>query len=460
MTVSVRTTYAMLFLGCLASACAGRDQQPPTPDQPESMPHNSLTPEEIAEGWILLFDGRSTDGWRRYGGADFPAAGWTVKAGELVGLTTGGGMDGGDIVSIDTFTDFEFTFDFKVGNEGNSGVFYRVREHEGVGLWQVSPEYQVLDDPAYLAMGTMDMNTHLTGDNYDLHAASERTLNPTGEWNTGRIRVQGNHVEHWLNGRQTVAYELYSADWERRVAGSKFAGEQHYARAPSGLIGLQDHGTPVWYRNLKIRRLDAAALGGDRDFTDSQDVLGPKFAAMFNGQDLAGWTIHGTERWYVEDGDLVCESGPDAAYGYLRTNATYGDFELRLEFKQEADGNSGVFFRSSLDGTTIDGWQAEVAPPGLFSGGIYESYGRGWLVRPSAEKDVALRMGEWNAMRIRAVGPHVTTWINGVRMVDLVDQKIGEATGHIALQIHDGGGIKVRWRNLRIRELRAPPNGL
>ncbi len=100
----------------------------------------------------------------------------------------------------------------------------------------------------------------------------------------------------------------------------------------------------------------------------------------------------------------------------------------------------------------ISGWQAEVAPPGLFSGGIYESYGRGWLAQPPPGRDRALRMGEWNEMRIRVVGPRVTTWLNGTEMVDLTDETIGEATGHIALQIHDGGGIKVRWRNLRLVE--------
>lgn len=171
---------------------------------------------------------------------------------------------------------------------------------------------------------------------------------------------------------------------------------------------------------------------------------------LFNGTDLTGWTVHGTERWYVEDGELVCESGPDAAYGYLRTDATYKDFSLTVEFKQEADGNSGVFFRSHLDGVRISGWQAEVAPPGFNTGGIYESYGRGWLIRPELGKDSALRMGEWNTMHLRVVGDRVTTWLNGVEMVDLTDAAIGEAEGHIALQIHDGGGIKVRWRNLRL----------
>lgn len=180
---------------------------------------------------------------------------------------------------------------------------------------------------------------------------------------------------------------------------------------------------------------------------------------LFNGRDLEAWTVHGTERWYVEDGELVCESGPDAAYGYLATEATFGDFDLTLEFKQEADGNSGVFFRASLDGTRISGWQAEVAPPGLHTGGIYESYGRGWLVQPDSSKDSALRMGEWNRLRVRAVGDRVSTWLNGVRMVDFRDEKIGGAEGVIALQIHDGGGIKVRWRNLLIRRLDTGSEG-
>ena len=174
---------------------------------------------------------------------------------------------------------------------------------------------------------------------------------------------------------------------------------------------------------------------------------------IFNGENLDGWTVHGTELWYVEDGELVCESGPDAQYGYLRTDRTYDDFELTLEFKQEADGNSGVFFRSTIEGVRISGWQAEVAPPGLYSGGIYESYGRGWLIKPELELDSALRLGEWNDRTIRAAGGRVTTWINETQMIDIEDEQIGEVKGHIALQIHDGGGIKVRWRNLRLIEL-------
>jgi len=175
--------------------------------------------------------------------------------------------------------------------------------------------------------------------------------------------------------------------------------------------------------------------------------------SLFNGENLEGWNIHGTELWYVEDGLLICESGPDKAYGYLSTTQYYDDFELTLEFKQEANGNSGVFIRSTVEGTKVSGWQVEVAPPGSDTGGIYESYGRGWLIKPEKEKDKALKMGEWNQMKIRVVGDQVDTWLNGTPMVTLKDQKIGQGKGSIALQIHDGGGIKVRWRNLQLTAL-------
>ena len=174
---------------------------------------------------------------------------------------------------------------------------------------------------------------------------------------------------------------------------------------------------------------------------------------LFNGIDLSGWNVHGTELWYVEDGLLVCESGPEKKYGYLSTEKYYDDFILTLEFKQEANGNSGVFFRSTLEGTKISGWQVEVAPPGKNSGGIYESYGRGWLIKPKPEKDKALKMGDWNKMKIKVEGDKVITWINGSRMISLTDQKLGDGKGSIALQIHSGGGIKVKWRNLKVRPL-------
>ena len=173
--------------------------------------------------------------------------------------------------------------------------------------------------------------------------------------------------------------------------------------------------------------------------------------SLFNGKDLSGWTVYGTEKWYVEDGLLVSESGPDKQYGYLATDKHYDDFELTLEFKQEANGNSGVFVRSTVDGTKVNGWQVEVAPPGHDTGGVYESYGRGWLIKPDPEKDKVLKDGEWNTMKIRLDGNMLTSWLNGTEMVTITDEKIGAGKGSIALQIHDGGGIKVKWRNIKIK---------
>ena len=187
-------------------------------------------------------------------------------------------------------------------------------------------------------------------------------------------------------------------------------------------------------------------------FLSASQIDAQAFKQIFNMTNLDGWIVYGTERWYVDKGELICESGPDKEYGYLGTKDHYKDFDLRLEFKQEADGNSGVFFHSSFEGTKVSGWQAEVAPAGHSTGGIYESYGRGWLIKPTGDKDTKyLKADDWNTMRVLVKGDQVTTWLNGHKMITLKDDKIGSKTGQIALQIHAGGGIKVRWRNMFVK---------
>ena len=176
-----------------------------------------------------------------------------------------------------------------------------------------------------------------------------------------------------------------------------------------------------------------------------QGISNAQNASLFNGKNLDGWQIYGTEKWYVNDGLLICESGDDKAYGYLGTVKHYKDFILTLEFKQESNGNSGVFIRSTVDGIKVKGWQVEVAPMGNHTGGVYESYGRGWLIKPDPKNEKVLREGEWNLMEIRVQGSHLTSWLNGTKMVDLNDEKIGEGEGGIVLQIHSGGDVKVSW---------------
>jgi len=189
-------------------------------------------------------------------------------------------------------------------------------------------------------------------------------------------------------------------------------------------------------------------------FFFNQTITAQKKISLFNGKDLSGWTIYGTEKWYVEDGLLISESGPDKEYGYLATEKHYKNFELTLQFKQETDnGNSGVFIRSTIEGVKVSGWQIEVAPPNKHTGGIYESYGRGWLIKPAPEKESVLKSGKWNTLKIRAIGGKITSWLNGVQMVTIDDEKIEQGKGSIALQIHSGGGILIKWRKLKLKEL-------
>ena len=254
------TGFAALAFSCGLISCQAPDDGAGSPeaaatDEASVRAHNILTPEEISAGWQLLFDGVSTAGWRGYNKEAFPEAGWGVADGNLIVMASDGSEEGmgGDIVSDALFSDFELTFEFLLTPEGNSGVFYRVVEDPGEALWTVAPEYQVLDDTAYIDMGTMDMNTHLTGDNYDLQSSVVTASNPIGEWNQARILVDGTHVEHWLNGQKTVEYDFFSPEWKALVAKSKFGPYPNYGRAPEGRIAIQDHGHEIRYRNIKIR---------------------------------------------------------------------------------------------------------------------------------------------------------------------------------------------------------------
>jgi len=188
-------------------------------------------------------------------------------------------------------------------------------------------------------------------------------------------------------------------------------------------------------------------------FPASLSAADGKWTRLFNGKDLSGWKPHGAERWVVDKGEILGET-LTKEYGYLSTERTYKDFELEVKFKAEGTGNSGVFYHSTLDGVDISGVQAEVDPrPGMFTGGLYEAAGRGWLIKPEAAAEKALRIGQWNDMRIVVRGPHVQTWVNGVAAVDFVDPTPKYTDGLIALQLHSGGEGRMRFKDIRVREL-------
>jgi len=207
--------------------------------------HNRLTAAERAAGWQLLFDGNSLEGWRGYN-SEFMPTGWSVENGLLT--RTG---PGGDIITEQQFGDFELYLEWLVGPGGNSGVLVRAVEGQEE-VYHGAPEMQILDDA-----GHPDGRSPLTsaGSNYGLHGAPRGIVKSAGEWNSSRIVVVNNQVEHWLNGDKVVEYELGSADWLRRVANSKFAQWPAYGRASRGHIGIQDHGDRVSFRNLKVREI-------------------------------------------------------------------------------------------------------------------------------------------------------------------------------------------------------------
>jgi hypothetical protein len=204
-----------------------------------------LTPAEEAAGWRALFDGATTGGWRGYKRRDMPG-GWKVVDGALTRVG-----DGGDIITVDQFTNFELALDWKVAPGANSGIFYRVVEGPE-RTYHSGPEMQVLDDARHA-----DGKARLTaaGSLYGLYAPTADVVKPAGEWNAARVVANGAHVEHWLNGVKIVDYELWSAEWERLVAASKFNEWPTYGRAKRGHIALQDHGDWVAYRNIKIKVL-------------------------------------------------------------------------------------------------------------------------------------------------------------------------------------------------------------
>lgn len=227
------------------TGCQARSQPPHPPPSSTNVAQNTLTEAERTAGWRLLFDGTTTSGWRNYAKQTI-AEGWVVQDGALTRVGAGG-----DIITNDQFANFELSIDWKITPRGNSGIFYRASEEPDEIYWN-AVEMQVLDDA-----GHPDAQNRLTsaGAAYDLYPSPAGHVKPAGEWNTARLLVNGNHVEHWLNGVKLLAYELGSRDWDAKIAASKFRPHPKFGRNAQGHIGLQDHGDVVAYRNIRIRVL-------------------------------------------------------------------------------------------------------------------------------------------------------------------------------------------------------------
>jgi hypothetical protein len=219
---------------------------------------NKLTAQEKKDGWSLLFNGKDFTGWRQCNGTEMPKN-WVIEDNAMKviigeGKKPGEGANGDILFGGKKFKNFELTIDWKASKMANSGIFFNVREVPGKPIYYASPEIQVLDN---VDATDNKVASHLAGSLYDMIAADPKTVNPAGQWNTIVIRVQNGKVTHTQNGVKVVEYELWTPAWDALVANSKFKTFPGFTEGISkeGFIGLQDHGYPVWFRNIKIREL-------------------------------------------------------------------------------------------------------------------------------------------------------------------------------------------------------------
>lgn len=369
-------------------------------------PANRLTEAEREAGWELLFDGRTSTGWRGYGKKAFPEQGWVVEDGTLHHRAKGGG---GDLVSEREFQDFELAFEWRVAPGANSGVMYRVRESEAPS-YMTGAEYQILDDAAYVQDGGSPK--HAAGALYDLFAAEGKHLAPTGEWNRARILVIGDHIEHWLNGVRVVSCDQWSERWKQALAASKFARTEGFAAMPRGRIALQDHGDEVWYRNIKVRDLEPKPER-ERDLFDHRSLNGWTCFLNDGGKLEDVWSV-------TEEGVLVCKGNP---IGYLRTIEDFTNYTLRVRWRfdpEKGAGNSGVLLRMigedkvwprSIEaqlqsGAAGDFWNIDEFPMQVDPA---RTNGRNTRRLATNEKP----LGEWNEYQITVWHGHVVLRVNG-----------------------------------------------
>lgn len=219
----------------------------------ETTKDNTLTSQEKAEGWKLLFDGETTNGWRGFNSTEIPAA-WSATEGTLKSAGAGGDM-GGDIITTEKYDNFDLKIDWKLSPEGNSGVMYHVVEGPGLeATYYSGPEYQIIDDLGFPG-GVTPYNS--TGADYAMTPAdtTQKILNPIGQWNSTEIIFDNGKVTHFLNGKKIVEFTAWTAQWKQNVSKGKWSKYPAYGKAKTGFMALQDHGSQIWFKNIKIKEL-------------------------------------------------------------------------------------------------------------------------------------------------------------------------------------------------------------
>ena len=256
--MQLRKSLWLLALAGFLTACGGEQSAVDTATAPLSPSTAPATAQNDDDGWTSLFDGETLAGWHKYGGdGEEIGSAWKIMDG-AIHLDVSDKDDwqtanGGDIVSDESFANYELELEWKIGECGNSGIIYNVQETEDYPYpWMTGPEMQILDNTCH---PDAEIVTHRAGDLYDIQSVREENVKPAGEWNKVKLVVTPGRVEHWLNGVQQVVYANTGDDWKAMIADSKFKDMENWGMFTEGRISLQDHGDPVWFRNIRIREL-------------------------------------------------------------------------------------------------------------------------------------------------------------------------------------------------------------
>ena len=474
----------------------------------EGQAANSLTPAEVAAGWQLLFDGSSTKSFRGYKKAEFPKQGWVIDNGWLKSTAAQGKGGGGDIVTVDEYSDFELQLEWKASTKGNSGIMFRVAEQHNYP-WMTGAEFQVLDDAS---TNTKPDDKHSAGGLYDLispvnvpgagEAMEPKVLNAVGQTNHARIRLQRGVLQHFLNGTKVVETRVDDAAWLALIAGSKFKDFKGFGMQPKGRLAIQDHGDTMWFANIKLRDL-TKPMSGEVELFDGKSLSGWKVVCPSAADKDAPPAIAklADSTWSVADGTLRCVGTPN---GYLKTEKTYANFVLKLDWRwagyAESDSakalNSGVLLRvsgpdktlpmsveaelkigSAGDLILLDGSKAAIAEfkggtvLGAKASGAERQNGRLVKRARTAERHAPAKIAGqdasgpswggsgsndgWNSYEIIAYNGNISVFINGefVNTIDMATTGAGAGptSGSIGLQSE---GAAVEFRNIRLAEIK------
>ena len=386
---------------------------------------NTLTEAEKAEGWQLLFDGQTLDGWRSYN-RDTLAGGWHVVEGCI--QASGEGSDGhGYIVTDKKFANFELVWDWKLTNGGNSGMLYHVVERPQFSVpYVTAPEYQLIDVEGWEqknAPAKLEAWQKI-GVDYAMHLPDyeKMHINPVGEWNSSKIIFDNGHVEHWLNGEKIVEFEAWTDDWFVRKASGKWTMAPEYGLCNTGLLCLQDHGDPASFRNIKIKELPAKERAA---------------VAMFNGKDLTGWDTFGNIKASVDaEGNLVVENGEEKTEACIATRNYLYDFDFSVDVKSEGKECAPIWFHAFIPKKGKE-W-GEIA---------------GWKFEIPEEKLSLLKKGDWNNFRITVKAGKVNTFINGEAVAEFTDEALNTVPGRILMQVKEGAETKMLYKNFKVANI-------